>query len=303
LENSALSTQIQNIHLRRIHWAIFSPSLLAYPFRTNYFKDEKHEEIVLQKLNELDKKPDLVNAHFNNLGYMPMGKYFEQLLFFILDKDERYEVVLKNHQIKEGNQTIGELDLIVRDLGTNCLEHWEIALKFYLQSNASPNHAQMIGPNAMDNLGRKMEKLTKYQMPLSNHSSVNYLVGVAKTEPKLFMKGQFFYHLGNEVMLPMEANPQHEKHWWCHLSEIEGMINEDFHWCILEKPNWIGIYQASETSRLLSSNQMTKHLISQLNLYGNSILVAGMSLTRFGWTEQTRGFVVSENWPSITYSN
>ncbi len=294
---------LSNIHVRRMYWAISSPSLLAYPFCTDYFRDEQHKAAMLTTLIELDNRPELVNAHFNSLGYMPMGKYFEQLMFFVIKHDKRLNLMLSNHQIKEGNRTIGELDLIVTDTKTKQREHWEVALKFYLQSNASADHAHMIGPNAMDNLGRKMEKLTKYQMLLSNHSSVNYLVGATKTEPKLFMKGQFFYHLGIETNLPVEANPEHEKQWWCHLSEMDEMINEDFLWCILEKPNWIGVNQANDTARLLSSNQMTTYLVSQLSLHGNSILVAGMSLTRFGWIEQTRGFVVSQNWPSIAHSN
>lgn len=293
----------QNIHIRRLYWAISSPSLLAYPFCSNYFKDKQHELAVLAKLTELDSQPEVVNAHFNNLGYMPMGKYFEQLIFFILKHDNRYVLMLSNHQIKEGNRTIGELDLIVTDTQTNQREHWEIALKFYLQSNSSPNHAQMIGPNAMDNLGRKMEKLTKYQLPLSNHSTVKYLVGATKTEPKLFMKGQFFYHLANESTPPMQANPEHEKQWWCHLSEMEEMIHDDFRWCVLEKPNWIGVHRAHATSRLLAGHQLINYLNSEINLYGNPLLVAGLSLTNAGWIEQTRGFVVANNWPSITLIN
>ena len=71
-----------------MRWAIFSPSLLAYPFSKGYVQDEEHKESILAMLSDLDKRPGAVDEHFNGLRHMPMGKYFEQLLFFILEKDE-----------------------------------------------------------------------------------------------------------------------------------------------------------------------------------------------------------------------
>lgn len=259
--------------------------------------------MVIKKLRDLDNQPELVNAHFQNLGYMPMGKYFEQLIFFILKHDNRFELLLANHQIREGNRTIGELDLIVNDVKTGKPEHWEIALKFYLQSDSSPEHQKLIGPNAIDNLGRKMEKLTQRQMPLSNHSSVKYLVGAEKTEPKLFLKGQLFYHLGKLLVLPSNSNPNHEKYWWCYVSEMDEMISDNLKWCVLEKPDWIGQHQTNIDFKHFDSSQMKEHLTNHFQQHNNSILVVGMSQTETSWIEQTRCFVVNNNWPNITLNN
>lgn len=295
--------QFQNIHLRRIYWAITSPSLLIYPFCTNYLKDKRHESAVMQKLLELDHQPEKVNKHFNNLGYMPMGKYFEHLVFYMLKNDNRFELMLVNHQIKEGNRTIGELDLIVRDVQTGKREHWEIALKFYLKSGRSEEQQKMIGPNAVDNLGRKMEKLTNKQMPLSQHSSIKYLVGAEKIQPKLFMKGQFFYYLDQVESIPIDSNPNHEKHWWCYSSEINETIADNLKWCILEKPNWIGRHQTNNSTHLLDSIVLKDKLSEYFDANGKSVLVAGMVTTENGWIEQTRGFVVNSDWPNIKVNN
>ncbi|MFM1875793.1 MAG: hypothetical protein RL266_1530, partial [Bacteroidota bacterium] len=158
---------LQNIHLRRIHWAIFSPSLLSYPFSAAYVRDDAHAEAILDVLKQLDEIPDEVDAYFDSLAKLPMGKYFEQLLFYIFEKDERFEVLAKNHQVKQGNETIGEIDLILKDVVNGTYEHWEIALKFYLQSHASDQHDAFIGPNGVDDLAKKMKKLTERQIPLT----------------------------------------------------------------------------------------------------------------------------------------
>ena len=258
---------------------------------------------MLAKLSQLDRQPEMVNAHFDNLRHMPMGKYFEQLVFFMLKNDNRYELMLANHQVREGNRTIGELDLIVKDTQTQQREHWEIALKFYLQCDSSPRHQKLIGPNAVDDLARKMEKLTKRQMPLSRHSSIQYLVGAEKTESRLFLKGQLFYHLGKAFILPTNANPNHEKNWWCHVSEMDEMLSSDLKWCILDKPDWIGRHQRNVDFKQLSSNGMKEHLAKHFESDNKSVLIVGMIQTENGWIENTRGFVVNNNWPHNTLRN
>ncbi|MCF8278672.1 MAG: DUF1853 family protein [Flavobacteriales bacterium] len=289
---------LKNLHLRRIHWAIFSPSLLAYPYCVDYIRDEAHRKAVIQLLQELDSRPDEVNAHFHNLGAMPMGKYFEQLLFYIIDKDERFEIVLKNHQVQEGNITIGELDLLLRDTATGQLEHWEIALKYYLQSAPSSDFSAMIGPDAKDNLDQKMKKLTEHQMRLSSHPKIRGLFNGEQIESKLFMKGQFFFRQGQKKTLPQHSNPFLEQGYWCFLSEAEEVLNDELKWLVIEKPDWIGQITLTDDATLLSAAQILDFLKKQFDCDNESILCVGFSESNFGWIENTRGFVVSNRWPS-----
>lgn len=286
-----------------MHWAIFSPSLLSYPFSTEYIRDEAHKDFVLSLLKELDSQPDQVDAHFEQFGSLPMGKYFEQLLFFMLERDDRFEVLLQNHQLLKGKQTIGEIDLILKDTITSTIEHWEIALKYYLQSKCSEDHAVMLGPNAIDNLAKKMKKLTEQQLPLSSHSAAKYLIGAERTEAKLFMKGQIFYHLSKAVILPTNSNPLHEKHGWCFISELEQMLSNDRHWCILEKPDWIGPMKIEDESRLVCADEMTAHLQRHFRQQTTSVLCAGFKTTDKSCTEVSRCFVVNDDWPTITVRN
>ena len=92
-----------------MYWAVTSPNLMGYPFSTQYIRDKNHAGCVLDILKMLDSDSDIVDDHFNSLGHLPMGKYFEQLLFFMVDKDHRFELLLSNHQIIQENRTIGGL--------------------------------------------------------------------------------------------------------------------------------------------------------------------------------------------------
>ncbi|MFT4543664.1 MAG: hypothetical protein ACI9UR_001950 [Bacteroidia bacterium] len=299
MENRALSTQLQNIHLRRIEWAISSPDLMDYPFCANYFRDATHKDSVSKLLAELDAKSEAVHAHFNGLRHMPMGKYFEQLLLFILDKDPRFEVLLANHQIIEDKTTIGELDIILKDLQSNTVQHWEICLKYYLQSQPTTEQQMMLGPGAKDNMDRKVRKLIDHQIKLSQHPSIKYLIGTENIESKLFMKGQLFYHLGQKEVIALDANPRSETGYWCFHSGLKTMLSKKHKYLIINKPNWIEKQLLESDSELDSLSEITNKINIYFNTQSKALLLVGLSETPNGWEEQTRGFIVADGWPLI----
>lgn len=284
-----------------MHWAIFSPSLLSYPFCTDYIRDEAHEKAVLKLLSDLDADSEVVNHYFNSLGNLPMGKYFEQLLFYVLERDQRFEVILKNQQLKSGNQTIGEIDLILKDKQTGVVEHWEIALKYYLQSEQSAEHEFMLGPNAIDSLDRKMKKLTEKQLPIKADLSEFGISSSQSMVDRLFIKGQFFYNLAYKMecnIFPNAANPSHEKGWWCYLSEMESIPHQDLKWTTIWKPNWTGTFTSTNTHKSLSFNNLKESLEQHFKDEVHSILCVGLQLENGQYNEVTRGFVVNNDWPN-----
>jgi hypothetical protein len=303
LENRALSTQLQNIHLRRIEWAISSPDLMDYPFCANYFRDDTHKDSVNKLLAELDANSEAVHAHFDGLRHMPMGKYFEQLLLYIFDRDPRFEVLLANHQIIEDKTTIGEIDIILRDLKSNTVEHWEICLKFYLQTEPSSEQGLMLGPGAKDNMERKVSKLIGHQMQLSKHPSIKNLIGTENIESKLFMKGQLFYHLGQKEVITQNVNPGSETGYWCFHSSLKTMLDKKHKYLIISKPNWIEKQLLESDTELDSLSEITNKINVYFNTESNTLLLVGLSETPNGWEEQTRGFVVADGWPNITLNN
>ena len=290
---------LRNRYLQQVEWAVFSPSLMAKPAPANYIRDEKHEKSVTELLLRLDQNPSEVDTHFQSLRHMPMGKYFEQLVFFILEKDKRYEIILQNHQIVEGKITIGEIDVIVRDTVSDQLEHWEIALKFYLQSKPSPEQNTMLGPNAKDNLARKIKKLTNHQMTLSKHTQIQQLLDRQSIDSRLFIKGQFFYHLNNKTIVPIDSNSNHDSGSWCFLSEVKKMLDDELKWTMIDKPDWIDQYQTDDANELLDSKQAIDFLNNHFDSKNQPMCCVGMKKSNGIWKEIKRGFVVNNNWPHL----
>jgi hypothetical protein len=272
---------------------------MDYPFFANYFRDNTHKDSVNKLLAELDASSGAVHAHFNGLRHMPMGKYFEQLLLFILDKDSRFEVLLANHQIMDGKRTIGELDIILRDLKSNTVEHWEICLKYYLQSQRTRERQMMLGSGAKDNMDRKVRKLIDHQMKLSQHPSIKYLIGTENIESKLFMKGQLFYHLGQNEIIALDVNPRSETGYWCFHSGLKTMLDKKHKYLIITKPNWIEKQLLESDTELDSLSKITNKINVYFNTESKALLLVGLSETPNGWKEQTRGFVVADGWPLI----
>lgn len=284
-----------------MHWAVSSPSLLSYPFSTTYVRNEAHATAILELLHQADSRSDEVDAHFAALGSMPMGKYFEQLLFYVLERDVRFEVLLKNHQLIQGKHTVGEIDLILKDTVSGQVEHWEIALKFYLQYEAKSDHEVMLGPNAIDTLAKKMRKLNDHQLPISTDLSNAGIPSTENITDRLFMKGQFFYHLsrfGSCNIFPYAAATDHERGWWCYLHEVEKALLKDMRWTTLWKPDWIGNIQTEDSVILLNYSEMQESLEYHFKEEVHSILCVGLRYCNGLWHEVTRGFVVNDAWPN-----
>ena len=96
-----------------------------------------------------------------------LGFHFEGLMHFWLtdgfDNDyHAYEVLAHNVQLFRDKQTVGELDYILRNHDTGEIEHWELAIKFFL---GSPPYgfANWVGMNSRDNLERKMTHMQSKQ--------------------------------------------------------------------------------------------------------------------------------------------
>ena len=96
-----------------------------------------------------------------------IGFGFEQLIYRFVELSPRLELVRSNWVLSEEHRTLGELDLLVQT--PQGLEHWELALKFYLFDPASRH---FIGSNGRDRLHLKLKKIREHQLPLGQHPQV-----------------------------------------------------------------------------------------------------------------------------------
>lgn len=290
--------ELKNHYLRQVAWAIFSPRLLNHPLAVEYVRDEAHYHQLVSLLQKLDTNHLAVNAHFDKIPKKPLGKYFEALLHYILERDERYEVILKNHQIIEDKRTIGEIDLILRDTISGKLEHWELSVKFYLHHPSKNSLEDFIGPNAKDQLDLKFDKLIKHQLPLSSHKQIQYLIESESFENKLLTKGQLFNYTNTNNLFPPTVNQQCKSGWWIRLNKLSEALTKAKYWFIADKTYWIGTNRFDTSEDLKTKDEILDLIQSHFKTDQRSVMLLGLEDSDSSFIEITRGFVTKSDWPS-----
>lgn len=127
----------------------------------------KHHFLTyLPKLHALENNPKPLNRFIGqHLNSFRLGFRFEALmLFWLMDSAYHdYELIAHNVQIfskTNPNQTLGEVDFLVKNTQTNYVEHWELAVKFFLgEPPYSPPHWK--GLKGSDNLAHKVAHMQK----------------------------------------------------------------------------------------------------------------------------------------------
>jgi hypothetical protein len=278
-------------YFRQVWWALNSPSPISHPLEVGYFLNEEHQSSFCGALIEQDNLGN-ISAHFEAMPFLRLGKYFESLIHYAIELDSMYGLILKNHPIYHGKITTGEIDLIIKKPNTQVLEHWEIALKFYLQHGPNdPN--ELIGPGGNDTLASKLQKLESKQLPLGQHLSVIEEVGSTPTS-KLFLKGMFFHHLDSALKLD-NAKPDAHAGWWIYQSELEKLesLNVDG-WGILQKSEWIGTSIREEAPEF-NLSRLIANLANSEELINRGICIAGYQQRSDRFIESTRGFIIQDN--------
>ena len=246
-------------------------------------------------LQDLDADGERINSYFQKLGPMPMGRYFEQLFFFAIQHDSEYELLEENRQIFEGKITRGELDLILRNQRSGAIEHWEIALKFYLQIQDDAQPKYMLGPSTRDNLGKKLEKLLGAQIPLSQIDEIQK--DYPGIEPKLMVKGIFFYPWQQSWSLSEGVSTNHLKGAWLSLDALASFNDSSGKWLLRKKPNWIGGLQLKDAKTLVSISEIKTLCQEAFTEEKGPQFISRFRLMDGIWEEESYFFVCPNEWP------
>ena len=197
----------QNTHSIAVHNARFwQAQFAAYQPRL----DELDTTNAYQALTRyLLKRPSP-----NRLGF-----HFEGLLaFWLADGFQRslhsYETLASNVQLYNGKQTTGELDLILYNHDENLIEHWELAIKFFMGSGPF-EPVNWVGINSNDNLQRKMTHMQTKQFRTVWVDTENH--GQVKIDKRYgVIKGRFFLPMNlTNLAYPSWLAPSFPMHEWC----------------------------------------------------------------------------------------
>ncbi len=212
----------QNTHEVEVHSASF--------WQTQF-------EAYQQRLDELDT----TNAYQGLTRYLlkrpspnRLGFHFEGLLSFWLEdgfarKLHSYEMLANNVQLYNGKQTTGELDLILYNHQENLVEHWELAIKFFMGAAPfAPDN--WVGINSKDNLQRKMTHMQTKQFRVVWVDTENH--GQVKIDKRYgVIKGRFFLpintnHFGRYDCLHW-LTPSFPIHEWCDKNDTVNLATLD----------------------------------------------------------------------------
>lgn len=209
----------QNTHAISVHSASFwQAQYAAYEQRLK----ELDSTYAYQTLTRyLLKRPSP-----NRLGF-----HFEGLLSFWLEdgfarKLHPYETLANNVQLYNGKQTTGELDLILYNHTENLVEHWELAIKFFMGS-APFEPINWVGINSNDNLQRKMTHMQTKQFRTVWVDTEKH--GPVKIDKRYgVIKGRFFLPINTRNFnYPSWLAPSFPMHEWCDKSDAKTLATID----------------------------------------------------------------------------
>jgi hypothetical protein len=177
---------------RDLHWAIASPPLLRS--ESDQFCEWPDADFFA-RLWASHAQPPLHERDGHALPPMRLGRYFEWLWHLWLRAHPRYQLLQANAVWREHGITVGETDLLIRDRETAQIEHWELAVKFYLGHGDLSQRAHWHGPQFRDRLDRKYHHLKLTQTRLTLQPAVQRQLrqqGLVVARARCIVKGRLF---------------------------------------------------------------------------------------------------------------
>lgn len=191
-------------------------------------------EAYQERLRELDTTSgyqELTRYLLKRPSPNRLGFHFEGLLSFWLEDGyarglHPYETLANNVQLFNGKQTVGELDLILYNHKEKLIEHWELAIKFFMGSMPFAP-VNWVGINSNDNLERKMTYMQTKQFRTVLVETDNH--GRVKIDKRYgVIKGRFFLPMNttnfNHPDWLSTSFPLHE---WCDKSDSINLATLD----------------------------------------------------------------------------
>ncbi|WEM43119.1 DUF1853 family protein [Photobacterium sp. DA100] len=166
-------------------------------------------------------------------GGRRLGFFYQWLWQQLILHHPCYDLLAEEIQLSVDKRTLGAVDFLVKDSRTGKVEHWEVAIKFYLAFEE-----RWPGPNARDDLDKKAGKMLTHQLRLSEHPAfiARYHTQFGDIETRrLIMQGRLFYpafadYSGSGIKLAPEA----AQGLWCYSGQAA-----DLNLRPIAKPEWI----------------------------------------------------------------
>lgn len=302
-----LPAQLQQPAVRDLAWTLTAAPLLQdaqwlqrHPLTGSQWAQQPAS--LADWLQQLDADASTLELWLARSSNRRLGLYYEKLWQFALHHAPGVQLLAANVAIRQGANTLGEMDLLSRDKHGD--HHTELACKFFL----GPTHAcaneplNWLGPGGQDRLGLKLAHLRQRQLTLSSRAEAQATLAslhIQHAQAELWLAGYLFYPWPNGCAMPLGAHPQHLRgHWLYHKQwpAFAGQYQAE-RWQILPRSRWLAPARVEQADSF-SVAQLTE----QLHASGQEpspLLVVQLALRADGdWHEVQRLFVVSDGWPN-----
>ncbi|RKG34524.1 DUF1853 family protein [Acinetobacter tianfuensis] len=205
--------------VRQLAFAIASPGILtaippeleikhAFELHSSDIWHQ-HYERYQPRLAALDQQPEELIQFVQQLKSTRLGLRFEMFIWFWLQDSSYHPYTLLGHSIQmiDGPRTAGELDFVLLNRNTQEIEHWEVALKYYL-AERDLSLPYWYGLNRSDTLNRKLSHFTQKQFQFK------HVLNVDIQKRYCVLKGQLYLPEMNMKPLPYWVNQQRRIGLW-----------------------------------------------------------------------------------------
>lgn len=266
-DDFSLSHNYYRPDVRNLAWVLASPALLSFlpefnqPLTVfdNTFWQQQYAA-YRPRLQALDADSEPLLTFLAQHKNHRLGYYFEYLLlFWLLDRDYHpFELIQHRATLFQGKITIGELDFLIRNHQTGKIEHWEVAIKFYLGHPPLDDAWRWLGPNDRDSLGRKLKHLAEQQFRFTSWQDDQI------EQRGLVMKGRLFYPGSHKTLLQRASGeglpclaPQHlQGNWLLWPDFVENVEAAQLQWRHVSRDEWLANQQINKRLPLALASQL-----------------------------------------------
>lgn len=319
--NSASTQPVARYHHREVQnlaWALTSPSIIG-DAKDHQLHTLPPSEQLLKQLQQLDRDPGdlidwLADAPSPRLGLM-FERYWQYAWVRLSgqDLDGNSDLWAFNRQLHHNGRTLGEIDALNWNPLTGVLNHYELAVKFYLQlpSAGAELHRlkdpmevdQWVGPNGIDWLHKKYQQMCERQLKcLTIHSAQDWcpwpIAGKSlQLRTHMIFKGRLFhrYHFERPACLAPYISAQHDCSHWLELEQWQHLVGRS-HWIMLHKAEWLAPMWGESSDRVMSHKHMRKALTQRLEEHQTPVQVISLAEHSRYWAEAERFFIVPRGW-------
>ncbi|GAA5182655.1 DUF1853 family protein [Acinetobacter kookii] len=269
--------QFKNLLVRQLAFCVCSPNILsdtpaelvlkhAFQFHPDALW-YGHFHNYYSRLLYLDQHPQELESFLHQLKSTRLGLRFEMFIWFWLLDQDYHPYQLLGHSIQKiaGPRTLGELDFLLLNTETRAIEHWEVALKYYL-AERDCSLPFWYGLNRSDTLLRKLNHFSQKQFQFEDALE-------HKIEQRFaVLKGQLYLPVESTFSaLPHWVNRQRRLGYWgSHIPP------QNAHFYRLERLEWICPKQhvSSDTAQWWSNGLYRQKDQNNFYMYRNAPLLS-----------------------------